>query len=306
LLTNKIEQLKYELEFYKNHAQRHDPSIAFGDSISASEHEIHPGLSSEHHHDLSHYYPRPIKADLEQVMIAGVSFHARSHIQANESVSLRVSECLPQPDQDTTHDHSDYKQSTLLQSKLEKLEANLNTLAASTIESRPKKSTDSKMVALRRLNKEQVMVMNSLDDVKSKLEANQSDIEKVHRKLTHADSVKAEEKIIVDLEAKLGSLECQKAVLKTEYEISSKIEKDLKNKIAVLIEEIEKQGNYQEASAMLKSTLYQSKIVLDSVDPAPVSDLREAKEPEDVKDHNMLAVPRESETIELPVTDPSD
>ena len=261
ILLNKLELLKAEVEFYKKHAQRIDPSILFGISDPAPEHQPHAGHSSAHHHEHSHYYPQ----DLQK--------------------SQRLSGSK----------QSEVKNSSEIQTKMSKLEAGLQQLATSTIESRPKAPKDERVVLLNRLNKEYAMLKASLEQLKKKLADNKEEQEKLENELKHADGIKSEEKVIVALEAKVAETNSKKNLLKEEYAISLKIEEQLKKDIAALVETIQKDDVSKiEANPALKSALNQSKLYVEEKPHTPLEELPQAKEPEEVKDKSHLQLPSEA------------
>lgn len=294
LLTNKLEQLKCEMEYYKNHAQKSDPSIQFDGLPPAPEHQPHPGHSSEHHHGPSHYYPTPVEPVLP--------LPHQSILKVEElQPSLRTSEPLPYEESSPVlHSSNDLKQSTLMQSKIQKIEAGLASMAQSRLESRPRPQRDERTVALTRLNKEYSMTQGNLQSLRRKLEENKEDAEKVRAELEHADKVKAEEKIIVELESRQATCQSQKAILVTEYDICVKIEKELKDKIAALMKEIGESGKDEKSSAILMSALMQSRIVLEEKDSTPLAELEVVKEKRTYEDPFHLAVPKELETLNNP------
>jgi hypothetical protein len=303
LLTNKIEQLKMEMEYYRRHAQQSDPNIQFDGLAPAPEHQAHPGHSAKHHHGHSHYYPTPGKPTLEELQ--KLEHSAEPNVTLPHQSMMKIEELTPtlrnsEPLEllsPVIQTYKDLKQSTLMQSKIQKIETGLNNLAASRLESRPKPQRDERTAALNRLNKEYSLTQGNIVNIKRKLEDNQAQLENVKRDLDHADKIKAEEKIIVELESREATVQSQKSILLCEYDICAQIEKDLKEKISALVAEIESSGRDEQSSALLKSAIMQSRIVLEERDNTPVSNLKAAKELEDLKDPQLLAIPEEFETI---------
>lgn len=306
LLTNKIEQLKMEMDYYRRHAQQSDPNIQFDGLAPAPEHQAHPGHSAEHHHGHSHYYPTPGKPTLEELQ--KLEHSAESNVTLPHQSMMKIEELTPtlrnsEPLEllsPVIQTSNDLKQSTLMQSKIQKIETGLNNLAASRLESRPKPQRDERTAALNRLNKEYSLTQGNMVIIKRKLEDNQAQLENVKRDLDHADKIKAEEKIIVELESRQATVQSQKSILLSEYDICAQIEKDLKEKISALVTEIESSGRDEQSSALLKSAIMQSRIVLEERDNTPVSNLKAAKELEDLKVPQLLTIPGEFETITNP------
>lgn len=265
ILSNKLELAKAEMEFYKRAALRLDPSLSLRSSDTSTEHSIHPGHSDAHHHDPSHYYP------------TRQSEESRNSLNRSQDITK-----------------SKEATAATMQSKMEKMEANLQSLAASTFENRPKVQKDEKTVALNRLNKEYAMVKANLDKLKQKLDEAHKEHEQLEADIKHADAIKSEEKVIVALEERLATCVNHKETIKKEYAASVMIEEQLKKDIAEIVKSIESDEAKAEITPVLKSALHLSKIVIEEKGHAPLSQLPAAKPPGQALDTSHLQPPTET------------
>lgn len=281
IMKNNTEILKSELDYYKNKVQQSEPKS----NDLAPEHHSHLGHSSVHHHSPSHYYPP----------------RDSSQTAGEKPVDILKSQLLDKPKDGT---------STLMQSKLDKIEANLQNLATSTLDSRPKPAKDDKTITLNRLNKEYMLVKSSLNRLSQKLEEEQNEHKNIEAELNHADVIKSEEKVIVALEERLAITLEKKEKLKKEYEASVLIEAELKKELEDLVNSIEKEENKTDLTPFLKSALHMSKLAIVDKGHVPLSELPAAKDPEQVKDKSHLQVPSEGtstkeSTHEIPLPQPA-